>query len=220
MKMRHRLLKRHSDLHSYLGLPVNGPYDCLRGLAQVKLPEAIKLIFKANIKGVLFKDRDTHKNYDVDAVYDDGYIVVREGVVEPGLLQQIIIHEVCHQLQDAFPEHFLENGEIINEFSLKRIELMRRLTARGYNVDRKAFLKLAYDPRFDDFLSNDVKSEDLSDCIKGLFPSPYSIVSLEEYISLLFEEFFEKGSEIAKGYSKEVTKSIEEVMRDYYENEL
>ena len=108
---------------------------------------------------------------------------------------------------------------LINEFSLKRIELMRRLSKRGYNLDRKAFLRLTYDPVFDTFLNNEIKEEDLKDCIKGLFPSPYSSLSLEEYVAIIFEEYFD-NPEVAREYSKEICNNIEKVMVDYYDSKF
>lgn len=219
MGLKGNLILNHSRLHNFCGVPVTGPKECLTALSHVKLPKVLEKIFSDSVKGIFFKTKNTHKNYNVDATYDDGYIYIKEDLVDPDLILQVLIHEVSHLLQDTFPERFLENGDIINEFSLKRIELMRRLSKRGYNLDRKAFLRLTYDPMFDTFLNNEIKEEDLKDCIKGLFPSPYSALSLDEYIAIIFEEFFE-NPEVAREYSKEICDNIKKVMADYYDSKF
>lgn len=114
---------------------------------------------------------------------------------EEDLLRDIC-HELCHFLFDSYV--IFDSPSISDEFIGKRRRLFDILSYEGYNPSRSLFARSDYNEKMDDYLHNEVGYGNLTSNIIGLFPDPYSVTSIQEYVSTCFEFFFIKDREYIK----------------------
>lgn len=136
-----------------------------------------------------FRNKEDNRSF-----YKDGIIYVsinnKEDVVRD------ICHELCHFIFDKYT--IFDDVLISEEFMGKRRRLFDILLYSGYNPPRELFARSDYNKQFDDYLYNDVGYGKLTPHIIGLFPDPYSVTSIEEYVSTCFEFFFIKDRDYVK----------------------
>ncbi len=213
MNLRKKIILMESMKKDFYGRPVSGPEENLEALQSIKLPKNILKPYQKELNGILFKAFDFHRVNNVDAFVSMKYMYIHPRVNTPHLIKQVIVHELCHVLYDAMPEMF-NDGEIINEFSERRIELHRRLVKMGHNKHPvQFFMYVKYRADFDTMLHVEIPENEMRVAIKGLFPSIYSAVSFEEYWAVLFEEFFE-NSDFVKRISPRVYNKIFEILEE------
>ena len=111
-------------------------------------------------------------------------------------LERDICHELCHFLFEKY--NFFEDALVHDEFMGKRRRLFDLLLCSGYNPSKDLFASSDYNQELDNYLHNEVGYKKLTPFIIGLFPDPYSVTSLQEYVSTCFEFFFVKDREYIK----------------------
>jgi len=123
------------------------------------------------------------------AFLDDRFYVTNNQNDESDLLDDIV-HELAHLLEKKFQDLIYSDKAIAEEFLMKRNALRRMLKTFGCDVERQNFMSLKYSKEFDDFLEAEVGDEKLKTIIDGLYLSPYSIRSVNEYFAIGFEFYY------------------------------
>lgn len=136
-----------------------------------------------------FRNKDNNRSF-----YKDGVIYVSVND------QEDILRDICHELSHFLFDKYtiFEDVLISEEFMGKRRRLFDTLLYAGYNPPKDLFAKSDYNKEFDDYLYQTVGYGKLTPHIIGLFPDPYSVTSLEEYVSTCFEFFFIKDRDYIK----------------------
>jgi len=157
-----------------------------------KIEKLIPKYFFDGIEKILigdFRNKEHNRSF-----YKDGIIYVSTNNQEDVLRD--ISHELSHFLFEKYT--IFEDVLISEEFMGKRRRLFDNLLYSGYNPPRELFARSDYNKQFDDYLHNDIGYGKLTPHIVGLFPDPYSVTSLEEYVSTCFEFFFIKDRDYVK----------------------
>ena len=132
---------------------------------------------------------DVFKKRNTNAAYMDGAIYISNDQDSEKDLVDDIIHELGHALIEKDRVNIFSDGSISNEFVAKRKTLKNILASEGHKVPRD-FNKTSFSQEVDDFLFKEVGYEKIKSLINGLFMSPYSITSLEEYFTSGLEDYF------------------------------
>ena len=111
-------------------------------------------------------------------------------------------------------EIIYEDETIMVEFLGKRKRLYELLKSEGYDVTIEQFLTTTYDYDFDMFLFQDIGYPVLETLTLGLFVSPYSVTSINEYFAVGFENFYMGEA----NYIKKICPILSEKL--YYLDEL
>jgi hypothetical protein len=133
-------------------------------------------------------------NKDNRSFYEDSIIYVSINNKED--IERDISHELCHFLFEKYS--FFEDVLVHEEFMGKRRRLFDILNYSGYNPSEDLFASSDFNQRLDDYLHNSIGYKKLTSHIIGLFPDPYSVTSLQEYVSTCFEFFFVKDRDYIK----------------------
>lgn len=160
------------------GIPIQ---DILSNIER-SIPE---YFFDGINKVIIGEFRDNKQNR---SFYEDGTIYVSINNKEN--IERDICHELCHFLFEKYS--FFEDVLVHDEFMGKRRRLFDILLYSGYNPPKELFVGSDFNQRFDDYLHKEIGYKKLTPYIIGLFPDPYSVTSLQEYVSTCFEFFFVK----------------------------
>ena len=154
-----------------------------------KIERTIPEYFFNGLKKIVIGDfEDNHHNR---SFYEDNCLYITYKSQED--LERDICHELCHFLFEKY--NFFEDALVHDEFMGKRRRLFDILLYSGYNPPKDLFASSDFNQNFDDYLHNDIGYGKLTPHIVGLFPDPYSVTSLQEYVSTCFEFFFVKDRE-------------------------
>ena len=157
-----------------------------------KIESAIPQYFFDGVDKIIignFRNKDNNRSF-----YKDGIIYVSIND------QEDILRDICHELSHFLFDKYtiFEDVLISEEFMGKRRRLFDTLLYAGYNPSKDLFAKSDYNKEFDDYLYQTIGYGKLTPHIIGLFPDPYSVTSLEEYVSTCFEFFFIKDRDYIK----------------------
>jgi len=158
-----------------------------------KIEKFIPDYFFDGVEKIVIGDfRDTNHNR---SFYKDNCFYITYKNKEE--LERDISHELCHYLFEKY--NFFEDVLVHSEFMGKRRRLFDILTYSGYNdLPEKPFASSDYNKQLDDYLFKQIGYGKLTPHIVGLFPDPYSVTSLQEYVSTCFEFFFVKDRDYIK----------------------
>ena len=145
---------------------------------------------------------------ETNAAYMDSAIYLSNDQDNEEDLLDDIIHELGHALIEKEKINIFGDGLIKQEFLAKRNTLKRILRTKGYDIP-KSFNKTSFSQDVDDFLYKEVGYETLWKIINGLFISPYSATSLEEYFCKGMEEYFLGKPSLLKSISPQLFKKLE-----------
>ena len=123
------------------------------------------------------------------------------------------VHEVAHSLEADYGM-FIYDESLINEFRGKRERLYHLLTAEGYHIHPRLYGFTEYNPKFDNFLANEVGYPTLLSLTMGLFASPYGATSIQEYFANGFEKYFLDNPRMVRDVSPILYRKIEEIVND------
>ena len=102
-----------------------------------------------------------------------------------------LIHELAHAYIRKNYDKVFGDGELKKEFLSKRNKLYHKMRSSGIDLlPHQYFESPNFDKKFDEYLSNAVGYELLSQLISGIFPTCYSVTSLEEYFSVGLDLLF------------------------------
>jgi hypothetical protein len=152
-------------------------------------------------------------NRDINALYKDGAIYVSSEQDDEQDMLDDIVHEIAHSLEIPYGGLIYGDGEIEQEFLLKRIKLYEIIKNEGLNPDEYIFTNLEYSQEMDDFLYQEVGYDRLNFIVSsyGLFASAYAATSLREYFANGFEFFFLDDRALLVECCPELYKKIEEI---------
>lgn len=145
----------------------------------------------------------------VNALYKDGVLYITNMQDDSQDIVDDMIHEISHAVEQNNAEIIYSDGAIQQEFLGKRKRLYNLLKSKGYNVIIEQFLKPEYDEDFDMFLFQDVGYPALEAIAGGLFLSPYSMTSINEYFAIGFESFYIDKSPYLKKMCPQLSNKIE-----------
>ena len=151
---------------------------------------------------------------ELNALYKDGVLYVSNMQDNNTDMLDDIIHEIAHAVEEH--NHDLVYGDegVFLEFLGKRKRLYELLKSEGYDVTIEQFLTTTYDYDFDMFLFQDIGYPVLETLTLGLFVSPYSVTSINEYFAVGFENFYMGEA----NYIKKICPILSEKL--YYLDEL
>jgi hypothetical protein len=140
---------------------------------------------------------DVFKKKNTNAAYKDGAIYISSNQDSEKDLVDDIIHELGHALIEKDKMNIFGDGAVKKEFLGKRNALKRILRSKGYKIPR-SFNTAHFSSETDDFLYKEVGYETLRALCNGIFLTPYSITSLEEYFTSGLESYFLGNSALLK----------------------
>jgi len=126
----------------------------------------------------------------LEAHYESGAIYVTNDM--PTVMDYVenIVHETAHSMEQSMGLLIYGDKKIETEFLGKRDALKRALGANSFDTSDVDFSNAEYSEIFDLYLYKEVGYEKIKPLINGLFMSPYSITSLEEYFTSGLEDYF------------------------------
>ncbi len=175
-----------------------------------------------NIPKKLFKDLDyiyvgKFEELDlrqVQSAYLRGAIYISSQNLTEESLYEAIIHELGHSTEEMYRESIYGDSELAAEFVGKRKKLRSILKAQELEYeDPMAFIRLEYNPQFDNFLYNVVGYDRLNQICTGLFPSAYGTTSLREYYANGFEYFYNGDREYLSKISPKLFSKISKLTK-------
>ena len=161
-------------------------------LRQVLLDVAKRLpnIYLKYIQAVRIGIFEEMLEKELNALYKDGVLYVSNMQDSNTDMLDDIIHEVAHAVEDHNHDLVYGDEKVLLEFLGKRKRLYELLKSEGYDVTIEQFLTTTYDYDFDMLLFQDIGYPILETLTLGLFLSPYSVTSINEYFAVGFENFY------------------------------
>lgn len=158
-----------------------------------------------------FKDLD-NEGIPFNAKYKEGAIYVTNDQDGENDMIDDIVHEIAHAVEERFGEEIYSNNEIESEFLSKRNTLYTLLDQEGYDPPKDKFNDPEYNKYFDYYLYNVVGYPLLENLIIGIFYSPYSITSINEYFANGFENYFLRDRNYLKTISPVLYNTISNII--------
>ena len=174
-----------------------------------KVESLIPSAFLRYVQAVRIGMFDEMIERSVNALYKDGVLYITNMQDNNQDIIDDMVHEISHAVEQNNSEIIYEDGEIKQEFIGKRKRLYNLLKSEGFNVIIEQFLNAEYDEDFDMFLFQEVGYPVLSTIADGLFLSPYSITSVNEYFAIGFESFYIDKSPYLKRMCPRLSSKIE-----------
>jgi hypothetical protein len=159
---------------------------------------------------------------ELNALYKDGVLYISNTQDNNADMLDDIIHEVAHAVEDHNHDLVYGDESVFLEFLGKRKRLHDLLKSEGYDVKIEQFLTTQYDYDFDMFLFQDIGYPVLETLTLGLFLSPYSVTSINEYFAIGFEQFYMGESSYSQSRERKYVTKICPKMSEklYYLDEL
>ena len=210
--------KKNAGIYYLNDIPVwtEDPLPDSIDLRQVLLDIAKRLpnVYLKYIQAVRIGIFEEMLERELNALYKDGVLYVSNMQDNNTDMLDDIIHEIAHAVEEH--NHDLVYGDegVFLEFLGKRKRLYELLKSEGYDVTIEQFLTTTYDYDFDMFLFQDIGYPVLETLTLGLFLSPYSVTSINEYFAVGFENFYMGEA----NYIKKICPILSEKL--YYLDEL
>ena len=186
--------KKNAGIYYLNDIPVwtEDPLPDSIDLRQVLLDVAKRLpnIYLKYIQAVRIGIFEEMLEKELNALYKDGVLYVSNMQDNNTDMLDDIIHEIAHAVEDHNHDLIYEDERVFLEFLGKRKRLYELLKSEGYDVTIEQFLTTTYDYDFDMFLFQDIGYPVLETLTLGLFLSPYSVTSINEYFAVGFENFY------------------------------
>lgn len=197
----------NNDIPVWTEDPLPSTINLKQVLEQVE--NLIPSVFLGYIQAVRIGMFDEMIERSVNALYKDGVLYITNMQDDNQDIIDDIIHEISHAVEQNNAEMIFHDGNVQQEFIGKRKRLYNLLKSEGFDVIIEQFLKPEYDEDFDMFLFQDVGYPVLSTIADGLFLSPYSITSINEYFAIGFESFYIDKSPYLKKMCPQLSNKIE-----------
>ena len=189
-----RKSKENTGIYYLNDIPVwtEDPLPDSINLRQVLLDVAKRLpnVYLKYIQAVRIGIFEEMLEKELNALYKDGVLYVSNMQDNNMDMLDDIIHEISHAVEEHNHDLVYEDEEVFLEFLGKRKRLYGLLKSEGYDVTIEQFLTTAYDYDFDMFLFQEIGYPVLETLTLGLFLSPYSVTSINEYFAVGFENFY------------------------------
>ena len=186
--------KENAGIYYLNDIPVwtEDPLPDYIDLRQVLLSVAKRLpnVYLKYIQAVRIGIFEEMLEKELNALYKDGVLYVSNMQDNNTDMLDDIIHEIAHAVEDHNHDLVYGDEKVLLEFLGKRKRLYELLKSEGYDVTIEQFLTATYDYDFDMFLFQDIGYPVLETLTLGLFLSPYSVTSINEYFAVGFENFY------------------------------
>ena len=186
--------KENAGIYYLNDIPVwtEDPLPDSINLRQVLLDVAKRLpkIYLKYIQAVRIGIFEEMLEKELNALYKDGVLYVSNMQDSNTDMLDDLIHEIAHAVEDHNHDLIYGDEQIFLEFLGKRKRLYELLKSEGYDVTIEQFLTTTYDYDFDMFLFQEIGYPVLETLTLGLFVSPYSVTSINEYFAVGFENFY------------------------------
>ena len=186
--------KENAGIYYLNDIPVwtEDPLPDYIDLRQVLLSVAKRLpnVYLKYIQAVRIGIFEEMLEKELNALYKDGVLYVSNMQDNNTDMLDDIIHEIAHAVEDHNHDLVYGDEKVLLEFLGKRKRLYELLKSEGYDVTIEQFLTTTYDYDFDMFLFQDIGYPVLETLTLGLFVSPYSVTSINEYFAVGFENFY------------------------------
>lgn len=210
--------KENAGIYYLNDIPVwtEDPLPDYIDLRQVLLSVAKRLpnVYLKYIQAVRIGIFEEMLEKELNALYKDGVLYVSNMQDNNTDMLDDIIHEIAHAVEDHNHDLVYGDEKVLLEFLGKRKRLYELLKSEGYDVTIEQFLTTTYDYDFDMFLFQDIGYPVLETLTLGLFVSPYSVTSINEYFAVGFENFYMGEA----NYIKKICPILSEKL--YYLDEL
>jgi len=190
-------------------LPENIKFEFVVKYIENRIPPR----FMRGIDVIYVGQFEDFKKRDINAYFEDGALYVSNEQDDEMDIIDDIVHEIAHSVEKEYGRH-IYTGRIEKEFEGKRRRLYDMLKAHGYSLSPVFKVKMEYDKEIDEFLYKEIGYEFLGNLVSGLFPSPYSVTSLQEYYAIGFEEYFLGDVKYLKKVSPALYSVLESLMED------
>tara|TARA_R100000008_G_scaffold51251_1_gene30773 strand:+ start:566 stop:1252 length:687 start_codon:yes stop_codon:yes gene_type:complete len=160
------------------------------GKVLIKLENMLPKYYFRYIHAIRIGIFDEMIERQVNALYKDGVIYVSNMQDNSTDMLDDVIHEVAHAIEENNRDIVYGDEKILVEFLGKRKRLYSLLKNQGYDVILEEFLTVSYNYDFDMFLFQEIGYPTLNTLTTGLFPSAYSITSINEYFAVGFENYY------------------------------
>lgn len=154
----------------------------------------------------------------INALYKDGVLYVSNIQDNNQDMIDDIVHEISHAVEENNSVLIYGDGKIEQEFLGKRKRLFSLLTNNGFDATMDIFLNPKYDYNFDMFLFQTVGYPLLNSLTTGLFPSAYSVTSVNEYFAIGFEQYYLENARYLDKVSPQLLRKLnylEEIANEY-----
>ena len=186
--------KENAGIYYLNDIPVwtEDPLPDSINLRQVLLDVAKRLpkIYLKYIQAVRIGIFEEMLEKELNALYKDGVLYVSNMQDNDTDMLDDLIHEIAHAVEEHNNDLIYGDEQIFLEFLGKRKRLYELLKSEGYDVTIEQFLTTTYDYDFDMFLFQEIGYPVLETLTLGLFVSPYSVTSINEYFAVGFENFY------------------------------
>ena len=194
--------KENAGIYYLNDIPVwtEDPLPDYIDLRQVLLSVAKRLpnVYLKYIQAVRIGIFEEMLEKELNALYKDGVLYVSNMQDNNTDMLDDIIHEIAHAVEDHNHDLVYGDEKVLLEFLGKRKRLYELLKSEEYDVTIEQFLTATYDYDFDMFLFQDIGYPVLETLTLGLFLSPYSVTSINEYFAVGFENFYMDESNYVK----------------------
>jgi hypothetical protein len=190
----HRFLREQKEflLHGTIPVQVANPLPEEVNIRKVigAVEAAVPAQMMRGVEMIIVGHFEEFDKRDVNAAYDSGTIYVTNK--QDGEMDMIddIVHEIAHSVESWAGMDIYGDGEVVEEFKVKRKQYYDLLTQLGHEVDLKQFMDVEYSQEFDNLLYKEVGYEKLNTLSIGILPSCYGLTSIKEYFATGFEEYF------------------------------
>lgn len=147
-----------------------------------------------DVEVIYIGDFEPLRTRNVESMFVGGSILISNKIESERALFNALVHEFAHAVEEYATEFIYKDGDIGREFLGKRKTLFSMLKD-DYQVERKDFLNINYDPKLDIFFSEELGYDNMRPLTYGLFLSPYAATSLREYFANAFENIFTEGDD-------------------------
>lgn len=190
----HRFLREQKEflLHGTIPVQVANPLPEEVNIRKVigAVEAAVPASIMRGVEMIIVGHFEEFDKREVNAAYDSGTIYVTNK--QDGEMDMIddIVHEIAHSVESWAGMDIYGDGEVVEEFKVKRKQYYDLLTQLGHEVDLKQFMDVEYSQEFDNLLYKEVGYEKLNTLSIGILPSCYGLTSIKEYFATGFEEYF------------------------------
>ena len=141
-----------------------------------------------SVNKIIFGDFYLSPEYVGKAANDVIYLTNKEDKDD---LFSTLVHELAHAYITKNYNQVFGDGELKKEFLSKRNKLYHKMRSSGIDLPpHQYFENPNFDRKFDGYLNRKVGYDLLSQLIVGIFPTCYSVSSMDEYFSVGLELLF------------------------------
>jgi hypothetical protein len=150
-----------------------------------------------SVNKIIFGDFYLNPEYAGRSVNDIIYLSNKDDEDD---LFSTLIHELAHAYITKNYNQVFGDGKLKKEFISKRNKLYHKMRSSGLGLPPYQFFENPnFDRKFDGHLNRNIGYDLLSQLISGIFPTCYSVSSLEEYFSVGLELLFTGKGKMLEG---------------------